>query len=563
VGGRGDGDGLGRRIEAFASERVHERGEAAAVDGAQVEQRRSARPDRSGDHVAWGELVREPAAAVVEEKGSLAAQCLAEQQAVRGQRGGMELDELEVGQRRAGAPGEQGTLSDRAGRVCRPLPERGHAPGREHRRRCADRSAVRERPDASAAVLTEREDTRALRELDARVGHSALPESPSDVPTGLRPTGVDDAAARMSSLEPEPEIEANAELDEAGNAFGGFRSEQVYGARPAQAATGAESVGGVERGGVVLPEGGGDTALRPPARGRCLRSPRRDERDGALLRGGERGGQPGEPRAHDQEVDPLLVHRPFLLVYDPEAKTSASSLAGSQPASENMDRKAPTHVTLAVVLQVRAGRLQVLLWERAFEPFAGHWSLPGGYLVPGETLEDSIRRHLAVKVDIRELSHLEQLETLSDPARNPSEWQLATTYLGLVPSDVDPALPADTRWHPVDQVPRLAFDHRAIVLAGRERLRAKLSYTNIGFALAPSEFTISELRELYVAALGHEVSATNLQRVLVRRRTLEPTGGRREPGRAGGRPAALYRFGVRWLEVTDQFAVLRPPGRAS
>jgi hypothetical protein len=48
----------------------------------------------------------------------------------------------------------------------------------------------------------------------------------------------------------------------------------------------------------------------------------------------------------------------------------------------------------------------------------------------------------------------------------------------------------------------------------------------------------------------------------VRRRLLEPTGERREPGRAGGRPAALFRFRVRRLEVTDQFAVLRPPGRA-
>jgi 8-oxo-dGTP diphosphatase len=228
---------------------------------------------------------------------------------------------------------------------------------------------------------------------------------------------------------------------------------------------------------------------------------------------------------------------------------------------ENVDRETPTHVTLAVVLQVRAERLQVLLWQRALDPFAGCWSLPGGYLLPGETLESSIRRHLAVKVDVRELSHLEQLETLSDPRRHPSEWQLATAYLGLVPSDVDPVLPADTGWYAVDAAPELAFDHAAIVLAGRDRLRAKLSYTNIGFALAPAEFTISELRDLYVAALGHEVSATNLQRVLVRRRLLAPTGERREPGRVGGRPAALFRFRVRRLEVTDQFAVLRPPGR--
>jgi ADP-ribose pyrophosphatase YjhB (NUDIX family) len=221
----------------------------------------------------------------------------------------------------------------------------------------------------------------------------------------------------------------------------------------------------------------------------------------------------------------------------------------------------PLHATLAVVFQVRAGRLQVLLWQRARDPFAGDWSLPGGYLDPGETLEQSIRRHLAGKVDVRELSHLEQLETRSDPERHPKEWQLATAYLGIVPLGVDPALPEDTNWHSVDRLPKLAFDHRAITLAGRDRLRAKLSYTNIGFALAPEAFTLSELRDIYAAALGHDVSATNLQRVLVRRGVLESTGERREPGRAGGRPAALFRFSLPKLEVTDQFAVLRPPER--
>jgi ADP-ribose pyrophosphatase YjhB (NUDIX family) len=217
------------------------------------------------------------------------------------------------------------------------------------------------------------------------------------------------------------------------------------------------------------------------------------------------------------------------------------------------------HVALAVVFQVRDGVLEVLLWQRAKEPQEGAWSLPGGYLAPDETLERSIRRHLAAKVDVRELAHLEQLETLSDPARDPRGRQLATAYLGLVPIDSDPAVPPDTRWHPVDRLPRLAFDHRPIVIAGRERLRAKLSYTNLGFALAPKEFAISELRDVYAAALGHEVSATNLQRVLLRRGVLDPTGKRRSPGRSGGRPAGLYRFRSRELEITDQFAVLRPP----
>ena len=217
------------------------------------------------------------------------------------------------------------------------------------------------------------------------------------------------------------------------------------------------------------------------------------------------------------------------------------------------------HEALAVVLQVRDERLQVLLWRRAREPFLGAWSLPGGRLGPQETLEDSIRRHLATKVDVRELSHLEQLETLSDPDRYPGARLVATAYLGLVPAGIDPSVPEDTAWHPVDDLPEMAFDHLAVVLSGRDRLRAKLSYTNIGFALAPPIFTIAELRRLYRAALGHDVSATNLQRVLLRRRLLEPTGEVRPPGRAGGRPAAVYRFRTRDLEVTDQFAVLRPP----
>ena len=220
--------------------------------------------------------------------------------------------------------------------------------------------------------------------------------------------------------------------------------------------------------------------------------------------------------------------------------------------------KVSAHAVLAAVLQVREGRLQALLWQRAREPFVGCWALPGGALSADETLEESMRRHLAEKVDVREVAHLEQLETLSDPLRNPAGRELATAFLGLVPSGLDPKLPSDTRWHPVDELPELAYDHEEILLGARERLRAKLSYTNLGFALAPPTFTLAELRDLYAAALGHPVSATNLQRVLLRRQLLEETGERRHY-QAGGRPATIYRFRTTRLEITDQFAVLRPP----
>ncbi|MFL5942650.1 MAG: NUDIX hydrolase [Gaiellaceae bacterium] len=226
---------------------------------------------------------------------------------------------------------------------------------------------------------------------------------------------------------------------------------------------------------------------------------------------------------------------------------------------DDSQAKTAAHAVLAAVLQVRDGRLQALLWQRAREPFAGRWALPGGALAPDETLEESMRRLLAEKVDVQELSHLEQLETRSDPGRNPARRELATAYLGLVPSGLDPKVPEDTRWHPVDELPALAYDHEEILLSACERLRAKLSYTNLGFALAPPVFTLAELRDLYAAALGHPVSATNLQRVLLRRRLLEDTGERRHYGGGGGRPATIYRFRGGGLEVTDQFAVLRPP----
>ncbi|MGW5643233.1 NUDIX domain-containing protein [Saccharopolyspora sp. NPDC003752] len=214
---------------------------------------------------------------------------------------------------------------------------------------------------------------------------------------------------------------------------------------------------------------------------------------------------------------------------------------------------------LAGVLQIRDDGLRVLLWQRAQEPDVHRWSLPGGRLASTEDVETSIRRQLAEKVDVHKLSHVEQLSVFSNPDRVPGRRVVATAFLGLVPSDIDPEVPADTAWHPVDALPPTAFDHELIVLAAQDRLRAKLSYTNIGFALAPAEFTVSELRRIYSAALGYQVAATNLQRVLSRRGVLEPTGRTVPAGPAGGRPPALFQFTCRDLQVTDPFAVFRPP----
>ena len=231
---------------------------------------------------------------------------------------------------------------------------------------------------------------------------------------------------------------------------------------------------------------------------------------------------------------------------------------------ENMPNRSTDHEVLAVVFQVRQlatpkPQLSVLLWERAMEPQRGAWSLPGGQLRHDEDMTSSVRRQLAEKVDLRELTHLEQLAVFSEPTRVPGARVIASTFLGLVPSPATPTLPSDTRWHPVDALPPMAFDHGQMVLNAHTRLVAKLSYTNIGFALAPREFALSTLRDIYSAALGHQVDPTNLQRVLARRGVITPTGTTARSGRSGGRPAALYRFTEHTYRVTDEFAALRPP----
>lgn len=230
-----------------------------------------------------------------------------------------------------------------------------------------------------------------------------------------------------------------------------------------------------------------------------------------------------------------------------------------------MPHPSTAHEVLAVVFQVRGldsrqPVLNVLLWQRALEPERGKWSLPGGRLRDDEDLISSIRRQLAEKVDVQQLAHLEQLAVFSAPDRVPGPRTIASTFLGLVPSPATPELPPDTRWHPVNDLPPMAFDHAPMVEHARTRLVAKMSYTNIGFALAPTEFVLSSLRDVYSATLGYQVDTTNLQRVLERRNVITRTGTTARSGRSGGRPAALYRFTESRYRVTDEFAALRPPG---
>ncbi|MHB2029013.1 MAG: NUDIX hydrolase, partial [Acidimicrobiales bacterium] len=94
---------------------------------------------------------------------------------------------------------------------------------------------------------------------------------------------------------------------------------------------------------------------------------------------------------------------------------------------------------------------------------------------PSKRLGSSIGRHLAAKVDLTEIGFLEQLETRSDVERDPRGRVIATAYIALVSSNVNPSVPEGTAWFRVDELPATAFDHASIIRSGRDRVRAKLT----------------------------------------------------------------------------------------
>ena len=196
-----------------------------------------------------------------------------------------------------------------------------------------------------------------------------------------------------------------------------------------------------------------------------------------------------------------------------------------------------------VIFSLRRSALHVLLIRRAAPPFKGKWAIPGGFVEPGESLEEAARRELLEETDLNDV-YVEQLYTFGDPKRDPRGRVVTVAYFALVPEDVlaqagDDAAEAD--WHPVDQLPELAFDHAEIVSYALQRLRYKLEYTSVGFELLPNEFTLTDLQTAYEIVLGEKLDKRNFRRRILEAEILAETSRYRE-GEGQGRPARLYRY---------------------
>ena len=236
--------------------------------------------------------------------------------------------------------------------------------------------------------------------------------------------------------------------------------------------------------------------------------------------------------------------------------TEAEFLADYDPSAYER----PALAVDLVLMGLRAGRPAALLLRRDWHPHAGRWALPGGFVGVDEALDAAAERVLREKAQLSH-AHLEQLYTFGAVSRHPRMRIVTVAYLALLTEAAlaeamarAPELRAaaiDAPWagetggsvtalSAEGEPLTLAFDHADILALAVLRLRGKLDYSDVGFALLPERFTLRELQDVHEAILGTALNKPAFRRRMLDKGWLAPTG-QHEAG-TSFRPAELYRF---------------------
>ena len=157
--------------------------------------------------------------------------------------------------------------------------------------------------------------------------------------------------------------------------------------------------------------------------------------------------------------------------------------------------------------------LKVLLIKSDLEEFAGLYSLLGDLVRPDEDLETASYRILKDRTDMDDV-FLEQVHTFGSINRHPSGRVITTAYYSLI--DIrhhDLKLSHnDLHWHSVDEIKKLAFDHKLILDTCLNRLREQVIEHPIVFNLLPEKFSLRELQDLYEAILDTGLDRRNFRK---------------------------------------------------
>src|SRR5258708_15874927 len=205
---------------------------------------------------------------------------------------------------------------------------------------------------------------------------------------------------------------------------------------------------------------------------------------------------------------------------------------------------APTLTVDSVIFQLIDNKLQVLLINRTNEPFRGTWALPGGYNAAGDTTLQALERVMTTKVgtSVKAFPVVEQLYAFDTVARDPRGHAVSITYMclinGLVPASSDAT--QQPTFFALDALPKLAFDHAAIIKFAHERLDTRVASTTAVYALLPKRFTLTHLQQAYEAIHGRQLDKCNFRKKFLSFDLLVATDEYAQEG--AHRPAMLYRF---------------------
>ncbi len=213
----------------------------------------------------------------------------------------------------------------------------------------------------------------------------------------------------------------------------------------------------------------------------------------------------------------------------------------------------PAVTTDIALFTVQQQQLQVVLIRRENPPYQNQWALPGGFVDSEEDLDSCAVRELEEETGISGI-YLEQLYTFGQPDRDPRERVITIAYYALMAASqlaLRPASDARTAaWHPVTDLPGLAFDHADIIALAQQRLAAKLDYSTIAFNLMPPRFTLSELQQVYEIIRNEPLDKRNFRKRVMAYDCLQETGERRRNG--SHRPAMLYK-----VKTPGQLAIVK------
>lgn len=170
----------------------------------------------------------------------------------------------------------------------------------------------------------------------------------------------------------------------------------------------------------------------------------------------------------------------------------------------------PSVTTDCIIFGFDGTKLNVLLIERGIEPYKGCWAFPGGFIKMDESAEQGALRELREETGLQG-AYIKQFHTFSDPNRDPRERVITIAYYALVRMQevVGGDDAARAAWFPLDDVPKLAFDHDRILRVAVKELRQQIHFEPIGFELLPEKFTIKELQLLYEAILDVKFDRRN------------------------------------------------------